>query len=379
MISKLPLYHKLSIITIGIFIFFYILFLGQGILVPLTFAWILAILLNPVVNFLTRKKVNRILAITLAIVLILVVLGGILFFIGSQASMFSDSFPEIKQKGTELLNNGLAWVSDTFNVRISKINSWIEEQKGSGMKQAGGMIGNTLGTLSGFFTYLFLLPVYLFLFLFYKPLLLDFISRLFSTNQHKVVADVLSNIKILIQNYLLGLMIEMSIVAAMNSAALMIIGIKYGILLGVIGAILNLIPYIGGVIAIALPMIMGLLSDDPMSSLYVLIAYIVIQIIDNNLLVPKIVASKVKVNALVSIVVVLIGGALWGVSGMFLSIPLTAIVKVIFDRIPSLEPFGFLIGDSMPGSSKSIFMFNNTKDQLVTDSGKNKLTEDEKK
>ncbi|HZK07783.1 MAG TPA: AI-2E family transporter [Bacteroidales bacterium] len=73
--------------------------------------------------------------------------------------------------------------------------------------------------------------------------------------------------------------------------------------------------------------------------------------IDNNYIVPKIVASKVKVNALVSIIVILAFGALWGIPGMFVSIPLTAIVKVIFDQIDSLKPWGFLLGDTMPDSA----------------------------
>jgi predicted PurR-regulated permease PerM len=82
-----------------------------------------------------------------------------------------------------------------------------------------------------------------------------------------------------------------------------------------------------------------------------------VQFIDNNLIVTKIVASKVKINALISIVVVLIGGALWGVSGMFLSIPITALIKVVFDRIEPLKPFGFLLGDNQPDVTKVIFQF----------------------
>ncbi len=362
MTEKLPLYHKLAIITIGLFVFFYVLFLGQEILVPLTFSWLLAILLNPIVNFLLRKNINRIVAILLAILLMIVVTAGILFFIGSQFSMFVDMLPQLKQKSTELAHQGLTWITQTFNITTPKINSMIEEQKSKGMEGASGMLGTTLGTVSGVFFALLLLPVYIFLFLFYKPLLLQFIAKLFSSDKHAVVADVLKETKSLIQNYLVGLMIEMVIVATMNSVALMLIGIKYAILLGVIGAILNLIPYIGGIIAIALPMIMGLMTDSPISALYVFIAYLLIQFIDNNFLVPKIVASKVKVNAFISIIVVLIGGTLWGVAGMFLSIPLIAILKVIFDRVESLEPFGFLIGDDMPDEKKGILQMQVKKD-----------------
>jgi predicted PurR-regulated permease PerM len=355
MTEKLPLYHKLAVITIGLFVFFYVLFLGQEILVPLTFSWLLAILLNPVVNFLERKKINRIVAILLAITLMIVVTAGILFFIGSQFSMFVDMLPQLKHKSTELAHKGLTWLSHTFNITTPKVNSWINEQKAKGMEGASGLLGTTLGTVSGVFFALFLLPVYIFLFLFYKPLLLQFIAKLFSSDKHTVVADVLKETKSLIQNYLVGLMIEMCIVAVMNSVALMLIGIPYAILLGVIGAILNLIPYIGGIVAIALPMIMGLMTDTPASALYVFLAYMLIQFVDNNFLVPKIVASKVKVNAFISIIVVLIGGTLWGVAGMFLSIPLIAILKVIFDRVDALEPFGFLIGDEMPDQATGIF------------------------
>lgn len=347
MTEKLPVYHKLSIVTIGLFIFFYILFIGKEILVPLAFAWLLAILLNPIVNFLQHKKINKIVSILLAIVLMILVAAGILFFIGSQLSKFVDLLPQLKQKTHELSEQGLSWFSNTFNITTPKVTGWIEEQKAKGMQSASGIAGAALGSVSGLFVGLLLLPVYIFLFLFYKSLLLQFISKLFSKEDHTVVTDVLNETKALIQNYLIGLLIEMSIVATLNSVALMLIGIKYAILLGVIGAILNLIPYIGGIVAIALPMIMGLMTDSPISALYVFIAYLLIQFIDNNFLVPKIVASKVKVNALVSIIVVLIGGALWGVAGMFLSIPLIAILKVIFDRIESLEPFGYVIGDDM--------------------------------
>jgi predicted PurR-regulated permease PerM len=130
---------------------------------------------------------------------------------------------------------------------------------------------------------------------------------------------------------------------------LLILGIDYAVLIGVLGALLNLIPYIGGIIAVAMPMMIALVTkDSPWFALYVMAVYYFIQLVDNNYIVPKIVASKVKINALVSIVAVLAGGALWGVAGMFLSIPLLAIIKVICDFIEPLKPIGFLLGDTMP-------------------------------
>ncbi len=184
--------------------------------------------------------------------------------------------------------------------------------------------------------------------LYYQPLLLDFIRKVFGTGNKSEVNEVLSSTKSIIQRYLVALFIETVIVAVLNSIGLMLLGIEYAILFGVIGAILNLIPYIGGIIAIALPMMLALATQSVTSALLVLLVYSIIQLIDNNYIIPKLVGSRVKINALVSIVAVIAGGALWGIPGMFLSIPLTAIVKVIFDHIDSLKPWGFLLGDSMP-------------------------------
>jgi predicted PurR-regulated permease PerM len=139
----------------------------------------------------------------------------------------------------------------------------------------------------------------------------------------------------------------------MNSGALLLLKVEYAVLLGVIGAILNMIPYIGGIIAIALPVLMATVTKDGFSTqIGVIIAYAIIQFIDNNILVPRIVSSKVQINALFSILVVLLGGELWGVSGMFLSIPFVAILKIIFDRIDELKPWGKLLGDEVPTRHK---------------------------
>ncbi|MEP6514444.1 MAG: AI-2E family transporter [Parafilimonas sp.] len=355
----LPFYVKLSQIIIGVAVFFYVMYIGQDIILPLIFALIIAILLNPFVNFLQRKKMNRIVAILFAVLLALMAILSLLFLIGSQATTFSDSLPQFKQKFADMLADGIQWFSTTFNVSTKQVNEWLAKTKSEGLSKTTSVIGQTLTTISGMLVLVFLLPVYVFLFLFYKSLLLQFMAKLFPPNKHAAVAEVLTETKSLIQNYLIGLLLEAGIVAALNTLSLFIIGIEYALLLGVIGALLNIIPYIGGVIAIALPMLLALATKEPIYALYVLAAYAIVQFIDNNFIVPKIVASKVRINALVSIIVVLIGGALWGVPGMFLSLPLTAIIKVIFDRIEPLKPFGFLAGDNQPKIGKIIFHFRN--------------------
>ena len=348
-------YSKFSIILLGIVAFFYILSVGQDIIVPLVFATIIAILLNPFVNYLCKVKVNRVFAILLALTLAILLLGALTYFIINQATMFSESLPEFKKNLLALFNDMILWISQTFNVSTANINEWINNTKGESMDNSSAVIGQTLGTLGGVFVLIFLLPVYVFMILYYKPLLLEFISKLFHPEQHEVVGEVLLESKSLIQSYLVGLLLEAALVATLNSVGLLIIGIEYAILIGIIGALLNIIPYIGGLIAITIPMLLAIATDTPFDAVWVFALYMVVQFIDNNFFVPTIVARKVKVNALVSIIVVLIGGAFWGFSGMFLSIPLIAICKVVFDRIEKLAPLGFLIGDNQPDLGKNFF------------------------
>jgi len=346
--SSIPFYVKLAQITIGIVGLTFIMYLGQEIIIPLLLALIVAILLNPVVNYLIRKRCNRIVAIGFTVVLTTVFILGVFYFIGSQLSIFSEALPQLKQKFNAMFNDANSWISQNFNISPAKIEGWIDTQKKEGMSNSTTVIGQTLTTVSSVLILVFLLPVYTFLILFYKPLLLDFIDKIFPANTNGTVKEVLAETKSLIQNYLIGLLIEVVIVATLNTAVLFILGVDYALLIGIIGALLNLIPYLGGIVAIAIPMTIALATKEPIFALYVLIGYSIVQFVDNNFIVPKIVASKVKINALASIVVVLIGGALWGIAGMFLSLPLTAIFKVICDRIEPLKPLGFLIGDNMP-------------------------------
>ena len=273
----------------------------------------------------------------------------------SRVSMFSESFPQFKIKLTQATDQFVNWYAHEFNYSRSKINKWMSETQSDAISNyAYGKAFAQLGKMS---VALLLVPVYLFMILYYKSLLLEFIRKLFRLEHHTAVVEVLTNSKIIIQSYLVGLVFEMLIMAVLNSAGLLLLGIDYAIMLGIIAAILNIIPYIGGIVGTLLPMLIAFVTKDSLVyPLMVLVIHIFIQFVDNNYIVPKIVASRVQINALISVIGVLIGGALWGVSGMFLSIPLIAILKVIFDHIEPLKPWGFLFGNIVPTNSKFSFI-----------------------
>ncbi|MFT3979053.1 MAG: AI-2E family transporter [Ferruginibacter sp.] len=342
---KFPFYLKASIILLGLTLLFNVLYMLKDILVPIAFAMLIAILLNPAVNKLICWKIPKVVAILLVLLLAILVTAGIVIFISSQLASFSELAPQLQERGTQILEQATGWIKETFNVpeatQIQKLND--------ALRSGQAYIGQTLSTVAGIIGVVVLLPIYTFLILYYKPLFLSFFYEIFEHKHVEKVTEVLNETKVAIQKYIQGLLIEMVIVAAMNAAALLLLGVKYAILIGIIGAILNLIPYIGGLIAIALPVLMSIVTGDGgfTTPLLIIIAYSVIQFIDNNILVPRIVSSKVEVNAFFSIVIVLLGGALWGVSGMFLSIPFLAICKIVFDKIDNLKPWGLILGTRM--------------------------------
>lgn len=344
----LPFLLKFTLVIIGLIGLGYLLFIGKAIIIPLMFALLFAILVNPAVNFLTKHKINRIVAIALMIFAAILVFSGIVVFFSSQVAMFKESFPAMQDKFTMIYQDALQWLSQKLSLRESELTAWIDDSKAKLMDGSGSMVGQVFVSVGGLMAVVFLLPVYIFMILYYKPLFLEFIARLFDDSKKEVVGEVLKDTKLLVQNYLVGLMIELVIMAAMDTTVLLILGIKYALLLGVLAAMLNLIPYIGGIVAISLPMLIAAATKSPIYILWVFIGYMIVQFIDNNVIMPKVVGSRVKINALAAVLAVLVGGSIWGVPGMFLALPVTAILKIIFDRIQPLEPWGFLLGDTMP-------------------------------
>lgn len=347
--KQYPFFIKSTVVLFGIILLVYSLLNLRDILVPLSFALIIAILLNPVVTKLQNRKVPSVLAITIALLLGIVFFVGVIYFLSSQIAQFGETLPVLQQKFALILKDLQGWLESSFGLSIKKQVQLVNE----GLNNSKALIGSTVGTALGTLAILFLLPVYVFLFLLYKSLIVNFLYEVFAEENSKNVRQILTQTKTAIQSYMVGILLEAIVVAILNSTALLILDVKYAILIGVMGALLNMLPYIGGIIAIALPVLMATVTKDGYSTqLGIVIAYAIIQFVDNNILVPRIVSSKVKINAMVSILVVLLGGALWGIAGMFLSIPFVAVLKIIFDRVDGLKPWGKLLGDEVPTSHK---------------------------
>ncbi len=339
-----PFYVKATVILLGLIMFFFALDILEDILVPVAFACLISILLNPLSNWLQRFM-PRSLAIFSCLFLAIGAVALIFYFLSWQIASFSDSLPALQAKSVAIVTQFQQWVSSRFGLSVNKQAEMVKKA----LEGGPGYVGQTLNTILGITSVLVLIPIYVFFILYYKSLILDFLFEVSSEKDSMRVAEILHETKTSVQSYIVGLLIEMLIVSAMNSVALMALGVRSAILLGVIGGILNMIPYLGGLVAITLPVLMATVTMEGYSTQLAIIGcYLVIQFIDNNVLMTRIVSSRVQINALISIIIVLMGGALWGLSGMFLSIPFVAILKIIFDRIDGLKPWGRLLGDKIP-------------------------------
>lgn len=347
---RFPFYAKLAFTLLSLISIMAIFYYGQDIIIPLLMAMLFAILLRPVVVFLNRKlRLPNVIAVIISVLLFLTFFIAIFYFISVQVTDMANDWGKIKNNLNIHFKNLQEIVRHNFNLSKREQEQFIDDATKDSMATGKALVGSTLMSFTDVFMNLILIPIYTFLFLLYRNHFIKFLCKLFEPEHHPKLRTILGQVKISVQSYILGLLIEMVVVSVLTAVGFMIIGLKYWILLGLITGILNLIPYIGIAIAGLISIVASLTGSADLSIILgVILVNIIVQLVDNNLLVPMIVSSKVQVNAMVSIVGIITGGAIGGFSGMFLAIPLIAILKVIFDRIEPLEPWGYLMGDDLP-------------------------------
>ncbi|MDR6968576.1 putative PurR-regulated permease PerM [Flavobacterium arsenatis] len=349
-IYKFPFYAKLAFVLLSLISIFFIFYIGQGIIIPILMAILFSILLRPIMLFLKSKlRFPHILAVIVSVLLFVMFIVGIITFLSWQISDFVSDWDKIQTNIKIHIANIQMYVRDHFNISTKEQEEYINSATSDSLKSGKEMLGSTLMSFTDTLFNLALVPIYMFLLLLYRTHFIKFMCKLFKPQHHEKLQNILGNVKVAVKSYLVGLTIQLISVATLTSIGLSIVGVKYAILLGVITGILNLIPYVGIMFAYVISIFASLTGSPDLSLVIgVLVVNAVVQFIDNNILVPMVVSSKVEINAFVSIVGIIIGGSLAGVAGMFLAIPLIAILKVIFDRIEGLQAWGYLMGDDLP-------------------------------
>lgn len=275
----------------------------------------------------------------------LVMFFVIFYFISSSIVSFKSDFPAMVNNIQQAVSDFQVLLQQRFNLSTEKVQEMLSSSTSDVLPKTSALVNTAITTVGDAFLIGIIVFLQTFLLLLYRSLIMKFFISLFADELSPRIFSIADRTRYVIRSYIVGLFIEMVVVAIAYCGALFILGVKYALLLGVIGAFLNLIPYLGIFIACILTALITFSTNTPSTVIWAVASIIFIHLIDANILLPKIVGSKVKINALATIMGVIIGSAIWGIPGMFLAVPAMAIIKVVFEDIPGLHPFAIIMDD----------------------------------
>lgn len=331
-------------LLLGIAIIF-ILIVAKDFLIPITFGILFAYLLYPLAHRMESWGIPRIPTNIILILLLLALIAGVVIGLGTLISGFADDLGDIKKNLQRNLYSFELWIEDTFGVAPYKQEEEIKKAANQWVEQSGDTMQKLFTTTAGTIVKILLLPVYIFIFLFFRDKAKKFIYKATPSNQDAKIKSILEQISDVAPRYLGGIAIVVTILAVINSLGFWIIGVDYPILFGVVAAIINFIPYLGTILGYLLVLLFVLATQEPVIGLYVIIMFIIVQFTENNILTPNITGSLVSINAGVTIISIIVSSMIWGFAGMFVIIPVLAIIKIICDHVEPLKPIGFLMSE----------------------------------
>lgn len=345
--KSLPFYHKLASVLVSLIAIGYLVIEGKELLSPLIFSCLFSILLLPVAAFMEKKfRFRRGLASILSVLLLLAAVAAVIYIVGVQMSNLADDWPQFKMQLNNSLSDIQHWIASKYHINASKQLTYVKSATSNVLATGTAVVGVTIVSLSSLLLFLIFTFIYTFFFLTYRRLIMHFLVSVFLEENSLVVHDIVEQVQHILRKYITGLFIEMCIVSLVVCIVFWALGIKYAVLLGIITGLFNIIPYIGIFTATLISLLITFATAATTAKLLlVLVTLVITHLTDSNILLPAIVGSKVKINPLITVLGVVFGEMIWGVSGMFLSIPVIAVLKIIFDRIESMKPWGILLGE----------------------------------
>ncbi|MBI1223248.1 MAG: AI-2E family transporter [Bacteroidetes bacterium] len=323
----------------------YLLSIGKMLVVPIIFAIILAFLMYPLCRWLEKKQFHRILAILITMLSTLtLIVGVIILFTNLFAGLVTD-MDDFRWKVIQTVQSSINWVA-SIPMLQDNLEPILKEGGKGLLNQVSNVLGSTLISSTSLVGYLGIILVYTFLFLLYRSAFKKFILSWFKDDRVGQIESMLYQFQSVTQNYFFGLLIAVGILGTINTIGLYIIGIEHAFLFGFFAACLTIIPYIGTTIGGLLPTLFALINYDELwKPIAVIIFYQAVQMLEGNFITPKIVGDKVSINPLVAIIVLIFGGFFWGIVGMILSLPLTAIARILLSNFESTKPFAYLLSN----------------------------------
>ena len=359
MMKKLPHFSidRIWKVLLTLILIFYSAIEAREILLPIILSVFLAILFNPLVSFFNQKcRFNLVLAILTTMILISGIVGAGIYYISTQGRGLIMDLPNLSSK-LEVYLNDFGSTIESLGIPLAVDFSELLKQNADQILSSGGeFLGTALSFTSDFISFFSLVPIYVFFILLYKKNFKAFILQI-DRRDDQNLSNISYEINTMVHNYIIGLSIVIGIVATLNTIGLLALGLKYAVFMGVLSAVLTVIPYIGIFIGGLLPVLVALLTKDSLFYPLAVIGLIaLVQFLEGNIITPNIIGSKVNINPLAAIIALIVGAKVWGILGMILAIPMTGVTKIIFEHYDRLKPYAILLESNNEGESKGNFL-----------------------
>ncbi len=338
------------------FVFFtcLILYFGKAVFIPLSFSLLIAFTIYPTCKWLEQKKVPKTIAVVLSVSLVIIFFAALFYLLTALVLNLIKEGPQLKQEivqGLEGLSNFLA---TSFSINEEVQQKWIAKVIENSSSYVVPFIQSTFIESSLILALMVLIPVFSALILYYRSLLVNALFHFLPGNTHESILEV---VRLTISSYfrfIKGMIVVYVIVGLLNSLGLLLLGIPNAFLFGFLVSIMTFIPYVGIVISSLLPVSIAWFTYHSIwYPLAVIGIFTVVQYIEANIIFPIAVGKQLKINSLILLVIILIGGVLWGAAGMILFVPFTSVLKLIADRSKKLKGISILLGDGKSSSGKN--------------------------
>lgn len=335
---------KAAYLFIIAFAFFAGLYFAKPFLIPFTIAGILSMLFLPVSNYLERKGFNRVLSSLSCIVIFIFFIAGIVALITWQITDLAKDFSGMEQKITQSISKLKETLSNTFGISPEKQQEMIKKQQQSGSGGMSSVVTGIMGSMMSILVDFVLMLVYIFLLLYFRRHLKQFILKLVPQDEKAKTTKIIYTSSKVAQKYLTGMAMMIVLLWIMYGIGFSIAGVKNAFFFAVLCGTLEIIPFVGNLTGTALTVLMALTQGGGNIVIGVLITYALVQFIQTYILEPLVVGAELNINPLFTIISIVLGELVWGIPGMILAIPLVGIFKIICDNVEPLKPYGFLIG-----------------------------------
>jgi predicted PurR-regulated permease PerM len=324
------------------FLVFSGLYLAKDFLMPLCIGGILATLFLPFCNWMERKKVSKVVAVLVCLLLLLTIIIGFFTLLGWKIIELASDLALIKEKAIETGRSIQEYLFSNLNITIEEQYQILKNEQPS----YSNVMQTLLGSVAYVFTTLLLVMIYFLFLLYYRNHIRNFIIKLSGTYQQSEIKEIILSVTKISQQYLLGLSKMIVLLWIMYGIGFSAIGVENALFFAILCGLLEIVPYVGNITGTLLTVLVAAIHGANPSLLGSIVAiYVGVQLIQGWVLEPLILGPQVKINSLFTIIALVLGELLWGIPGIILAIPLLAMVKIICDHVDPLKPYGFLIGE----------------------------------